>query len=172
MRFAPDYRSTAVIGAIDRITDRLMTDLIKSGELDLAQQVFARLEQEYRGDRLEAITKWNAEFLKMAQAKQDQAIAALEEKDYRAARLLARESIYLKPTIEGGKQLIRKVDSIYPLVRVGVLQTATVLEPTRLDNWGARSIWPFDLPNAVRNGRCGSRGRRIRLYFWRCRIES
>ncbi len=136
--FAPEYRSTAVIGAIDRITDRLMTDLIKSGELDLAQQVFARLEQEYRGDRLKAITKWNAEFLKMAQAKQDQAIAALEEKDYRAARLLARESIYLKPTIEGGKQLIRKVDSIYPLVRVGVLQTATVLEPTRLDNWGAR----------------------------------
>jgi ABC-type transport system substrate-binding protein len=137
-RFAPDYRSDAVIGAIDRVTDRLMADLVQSGELDLAQRVFARLEQDLKNDRLDSITKWNAEFLKMAQAKQDQALAAVEAKDYRAARMLARESVYLKPSIEGGKELIRKIDAIYPLVRVGVLQTAKVLEPTRLDNWGAR----------------------------------
>jgi len=137
-RFAPDYRSKAVIGAIDRIADRLMTTLIKSGELDLAQQVFSRLESEYQKDRLDSITKWNAEFLKMAQAKQDQALVALEAKDYRAARKLSRESVYLKPTIDGGKELVRKIYAIYPLVRVGVLQTATTLEPTRMDNWGAR----------------------------------
>ena len=137
-RYAPEYRSKAVVGAIDRITDRLMGDLVKSGQLELAQQVFARLESEYKNQRLDAITKWNAEFLKMAKVKQDQAIAAVDAKDYRAARRLSRESIYLKPSIEGGTELVRKIDAIYPLVRVGVLQTATDLEPTRLDNWGAR----------------------------------
>lgn len=137
-RFAPEYRSNAVIGAIDQTTDRLMASLIKAGELDLAQQVFARLEREYDGERLDSVPKWNAEFLKMAQAKQDEAIAAFDAKDYRLARKLARESIYLKPSIAGGDQLIRKIEHIYPLVRVGVLQTAVKLEPTRLDNWGAR----------------------------------
>ena len=33
---------------------------------------------------------------------------------------------------------MREIDAIYPLVNVGVLQSATVLEPTRLDNWAAR----------------------------------
>ncbi len=137
-RYAPDYRPKAVVGAIDRVSDRLMGDLVKSGQLDLAQQVFARLETEYKRERLDAITKWNAEFLKMAQAKQDQAIAAVTAKDYRTARKLARESIYLKPSIDGGKELVREIDKIYPLVRVGVLQSATIFEPTRMDNWGAR----------------------------------
>lgn len=137
-RFAPEYRSKVVIAAIDQTTDRLMTNLIKAGELDLAQQVFARVESEYQEDRLDAVSKWNAEFLKMAQAKKQEAVAALEAKEYRKARQLARDSIHLKPSIEGGEALVRQIDQIYPLVRVGVLQTATELEPTRLDNWGAR----------------------------------
>jgi hypothetical protein len=137
-RFAPDYRATAVIGAIDRIIDRLMTDLVDNGELDLAQQVFDRLEQDYRKQKLTAVAKWNNEFLNMAQTKQDQAVAALQAEDYRLARRLALESVYLEPTIDGGRELVRKIDSIYPLVRVGVLQAATELDPTRIDNWAAR----------------------------------
>ena len=46
--------------------------------------------------------------------------------------------MYLKPDIEGGQELIQEIDTIYPLVNVGVLQSATALDPTRLDNWGAR----------------------------------
>jgi hypothetical protein len=74
----------------------------------------------------------------MATEKRQQAIAARDAKDYRSARRLARDSVYLKPSISGGQELIREIDTIYPLVNVGVLQSATVLEPTRLDNWGAR----------------------------------
>ena len=137
-RYAPDYRPQVVMGAIDQTTDRLMSSLVKSGELDLAQQVFARLESEYQNERLDAITKWNAEFLKMAQAKQDEAIAAIDAKDYRLARNLALESMHLKPTIEGGRELLLRLDQIYPIVHVGVLQSAVKLDPIRLDNWGAR----------------------------------
>lgn len=137
-RYAPEYEPSSVIRAIGGTTDRLLQNLVDEEELDLAQQLLARLEKEYQNERLTSITKWNGVFLRMAKAKQDEAIAALESKDYRSARQLARESVYLKPDIPGGRQLITKIDTIYPLVNVGVLQTATVLEPTRLDNWGAR----------------------------------
>jgi hypothetical protein len=137
-RYAPEYNRSNVIRAIGGITDRLLKKLVDGRELDLAQQMLARLGNDYRGENLESVAKWNQEFLKMAAAKREEAIAARDAKDYRSARQLARESVYLAPSIEGGRELIKEIDTIYPLVNVGVLQSATVLEPTRLDNWGAR----------------------------------
>ncbi len=137
-RYAPEYKRSTVLDAIGRTTDQLMQQLMDAGELDLAQKMLARLEKDYANDNLQSINKWNAEFLRMATVKQNEAKAALEAKDYRAARKLSRESVYLKPDIPGGNELVKLVDRIYPLINVGVLQTATVLEPTRLDNWGAR----------------------------------
>ena len=137
-RFAPDYKQATVLRAIGAVTDRLMQQLYDEGDLDLAQQMLARLEEDYRSERLASVAKWNAEFLKMARSKQQEAKAARDAQNYRLARTLARESVYLKPDIAGGEELIREIDTIYPLVNVGVLQSATVLAPTRLDNWGAR----------------------------------
>jgi hypothetical protein len=137
-RFAPEYKQATVLRAISGVTDRLMQKLRDDGELDLAQQLLARLERDFQNERLESVGKWNIEFLKMAQAKQEEAKQARDAKDYRSARQLARESVYLKPDIPGGQELIREIDTIYPLVNVGVLQTATEMDPTRIDNWAAR----------------------------------
>ena len=137
-RYAPEYNRSGVIRAIGGITDQLMKKLVNEGDLGMAQQLLSRLEKDYQNERLDSVKKWNQEFLKMAMAKRQEAIAARDAKDYRSARQLARASVNLKPDIPGGKDLIRQIDQIYPLVNVGVLQSATVLEPTRLDNWGAR----------------------------------
>ena len=137
-QYAPNFKSRDVLRAIDGVNNRLMAELVESGETELAQRKLTRLEAEYQNERLNSITKWNNEFLKLATAKQEEALAAIEAEDFRAARRLARESIDLKPSIEGGQALVRRINELYPLVRVGVLQTATQLEPTRLDNWGAR----------------------------------
>lgn len=137
-RYAPEYKSDSVISGIGMTTDRLMQTLMDEKKLELAQQLLARLEKDYRGQNLASIKKWNQTFLEMAQERQDAAIAALNAEDFRAARMLSRESIYLKPSIPGGQELVRKIDQIYPLVNVGVLQTATDIDPTRLDNWAAR----------------------------------
>lgn len=137
-RFAPEYRESSVLQAISNVTDQLMQQLMDDRELDLAQQLLARLTKDYPGTILQSTAKWNAEFLGMAEAKRNEAIAARDAKNYRLARMLARESVYLKPDIEGGQELIQEIDTIYPLVNVGVLQSATALDPTRLDNWGAR----------------------------------
>ncbi|NNE01145.1 MAG: peptide ABC transporter substrate-binding protein [Pirellulaceae bacterium] len=137
-RYAPEYRRSQVLAAIGATTNQVLERLVKEGKLDLAQQILARLEKDYQEERLASIETWNAEFLNMAQAKRKEALDALEKKDYRAARTLARASVNLKPDIEGGDALVKEIDRIYPLVNVGVLQSATVFEPTRIDNWAAR----------------------------------
>lgn len=137
-RYAPEYKSGAVLKGIGMMTDGLMQQLMKEKKLELAQKLLARLEKDYRGKSLGSIKKWNEIFLKMAQDRREKALAALKEEDYRAARKYSRESIHLKPSIPGGKELVQKIDKIYPLVNVGVLQTAKDPDPTRLDNWAAR----------------------------------
>lgn len=136
-RFAPEFQRSTVLNAIGVTTDLLMNDLREKNELRLAQQLLARLEKDY-GSKLSSITKWNKIFLDLATAKRKEAIAAAQRKDYIAARGLARDSINLKPDIPGGAELVKKIDTIYPLVNVGVLQTATNFDPNLIHNWAAR----------------------------------
>ncbi len=137
-RYAPEYKPEIVIRALGGITDQLLGQLIKENKPDLAQQLLARLEKDYKAEPLSSIAKWNQAFLAMATQKREQAIAARDAKQYWEARKYARESVYLKPDIEGGNDLIREIDTLYPLVNVGVLQAASVFDPTRIDNWAAR----------------------------------
>ncbi|QDV47744.1 Bacterial extracellular solute-binding protein [Stieleria neptunia] len=137
-RYDPQYNQAQVLKAISLTTGTLMQSLVDEGDLDNAQQLLARLEEDYGRFDLPAISKWEGEFLRMAQEKQTEAIEAVKQKDFRSARKLARESLYLKPDIEGGRELVRKIDEAYPLVSVGVLQAARVYDPVRLDNWAAR----------------------------------
>lgn len=137
-RYAPEYNRSQVLRAIDATFNQLLQTMVDEEKLDLAQRLLARMADDYKGERLTSITRWNQEFLDMAMAKRKEAIAARDSKDYRSARQLARESVYLKPNIPGGKELIKEIDTIYPLVNVGVLQSASVMDPTRIDNWASR----------------------------------
>ena len=137
-RIAPDFNKTRVLGAIGRITDILMEDMMKAGKLEDAQKLLARLEADYDDDQVSSIGIWNNKFLQMAEDKRKEAMAARDAKRWRQARKLAVDSLYLYPKIPGGTELVREIDREYPLVNVGVLQEATVLDPTRIDNWPAR----------------------------------
>ncbi|WP_146518119.1 ABC transporter substrate-binding protein [Stieleria varia] len=137
-RYAPDYKRSTVVGAIGATTNSLMTAMVQEGKLAEAQQLLARLRGEYSNVRLASVETWTKEFLRMAEEKRDAALLALKEERFRDARLFARESVYLTPDIPGGKELIERIDTIYPLINVGVLQSATVFDPIRLDNWASR----------------------------------
>ncbi len=137
-RYAPEFQGSTVVRALSGTADRLMQVLVDSGQLDLAQQMLSRLKVDYENDRLDAIKKWDQKFFDMASAKRDEAEKARDAKDYRLARKLAREALYLQPDLPGGMSLVRQIHDLYPMVNVGVLQSATVLEPTRIDNWAAR----------------------------------
>ena len=136
--YAPSFQRSKVINAMSGVIDRLMTDLVSDGKLDLARQLLTRIESDYPNEKLAAVQKWNGNFRSMAQEKQDKAVAAFKAKDFREARRFIRESAYVEPNLEGNSQLTRQIQTTYPLVNVGVLQSATVFEPTRIDNWAAR----------------------------------
>ncbi|MDA8744474.1 ABC transporter substrate-binding protein [Rubripirellula amarantea] len=136
--YDPSFERSKVIKAMSGVIDRLMKGLVEDGKLDLARQLLTRIESDYPNEKIDAVKKWNDTFMAMAKAKQDQAIAAFKEKDYRSARRFIRESAYVEPNLEGNTQLLRQIQNTYPLVNVGVLQSATVFEPTRIDNWAAR----------------------------------
>jgi hypothetical protein len=137
-RFAPEYQPEVVLKAIGGVTDRVMAQMLESGKLQDAQRLLARLENDYQPSEVSSIVTWNQKFLSMAEEKRDQAVVARDAKDWRTAKRLAMDSKYLYPRILGGDDLIREIDQAYPLVNVGVLQSATELDPTRIDNWPAR----------------------------------
>lgn len=136
--YNPDYRSTQVMRAIDALNDKLMQQQVDDSKLDEAQKMLSRLEEKYGDQSFASIRKWNKRFLEMATEKRELAIQARDAQNYLEARKLARESIYLKPTIAGGRALVDEIDRLYPVVTVGVLQSATELDPTHMSNWGAR----------------------------------
>lgn len=136
--FAPDYRTDQVLKAISQITDRLMQSMQDAGRLQDAQKLLARLKEDYRPEEVESIPIWDAQFLKLAEEKRKEALAARDAVRWREARRLALDSYHLFPAIPGGRELVREIEQAYPLVNVGVLQSATVLDPTRIDNWPAR----------------------------------
>lgn len=137
-RYDPQFNQSQVLKAISLTTGTVMQALVDEGDLDNAQKLLARLKEDYKSFDLAAISKWDGEFLRMATEKRQAAIDAVKVKDFRSARMLARESLYLKPDISGGRELVKKIDEAYPLISVGVLQAARVFDPVRLDNWSAR----------------------------------
>jgi len=132
------YQRDEVRGMLGKITDTLMQQMSDRGRLEDAQKLLYRLKQDYRPDEIESIKRWDEKFLALAMEKRGEALAARDEQQWRKARQLALDSIALFPAIEGGKELVTQIDREYPLVSVGVLQTATVLDPTAIDNWPAR----------------------------------
>lgn len=135
---APSFQTEPVLKIIGGITDQLMQKRMDEGKLGDAQKMLARLERDYTPDQVASIRTWNNKFLAMAEEKKQQAIAERDAGRWRIARRLAIDSLYLYPAIPGGKQLVREIDTAYPLVNVGVLQSATVLDPTSIENWPAR----------------------------------
>ncbi len=137
-RFNPSFRPETVLAVISRVTDSLMASMLSSSRLDQAQKLLARLQKDYPAKEVESVPVWDKKFLAMAEEKRALAIEARDKKDWREARRLALESLYLYPEIQGGKDLVKEIDVAYPLVRVGVMQAASDLDPTRIDNWASR----------------------------------
>ena len=137
-RFNPAFKPELVLKVISRVTDAMMKSLLDANKLDNAQIVLARLQRDYAPNDIESMKVWDQKFLLMSQEKRELAITARDAKDWRTARRFAIESLYLYPKIPGGKELVKEIDVAYPLVRVGVMQAASDLDPTRIDNWASR----------------------------------
>lgn len=137
-RYDPSFRPDIVLKVISRVTDSVMSKMVETKRLDDAKKLLTRLQKDYPGNLVESIKIWDEKFLAMAEEKRRLAIEAKDRQDWRPARTYALECLYLYPGIPGGRELLREIDMAYPLVRVGVMQAASDLDPTRIDNWASR----------------------------------
>jgi hypothetical protein len=137
-RYNPTFKTDSVLKVISVVTDSLMKKMAETNKLEDAQKILARLQRDYPPGTIESVKIWDEKFLTWASEKRDGAIAARDRQDWRSARQLANESLYLYPNIPGGQTLVKEIDIAYPLVRVGVMQAATDLDPTTIDNWASR----------------------------------
>jgi ABC-type transport system substrate-binding protein len=95
------------------------------------------LKSKY-GPDLKVVQDWEQKLQQLALAKKDEALALLAAKRYREARKAAVEMVGIFPDLPDGQRLIEEINKTHPMVRVGVMQRSSELDPSSLVNWPAR----------------------------------
>ena len=139
-RYAPEYRPSLIRGELSKQVDLLMRQLVGKQQFDLAQNLLSRLEKTYESDPFKSISDWREKFNNASRVRMKQALEAVEKEDFRTARKLSKEALYYAPDLPGNKEKVRRINRIYPIVRVGTNQTAKTPDPIRIDHWAARRM--------------------------------
>ena len=134
---APSFRSEVVTRALSTVASSLVADLEQKGQLANAKALVLRLKAKY-GPTLGVVADWEKKIEKLAIEKRAQALELFEQQRYREARRAAVEMLSIYPDLPDGKELINRITSVYPMVRVGVMQRSNELDPSSLVNWPAR----------------------------------
>ncbi len=165
-RYAPEYKRSKVLRAIDATFNQLLESMVQEGKLGLRNNCLPGGRMTTKGSDSQSIAKWDARVPEDGHGQTKRGDRRSRCQGIPTARQLARESVYLKPDIPGGKALIKEIDTIYPLVNVGVLQIGTVLDPTRIDNWASRRSGRLLYRTLFEMKGAGPEGWRVRLYLW------
>ncbi|MEM8736724.1 MAG: hypothetical protein AAGG44_21010, partial [Planctomycetota bacterium] len=134
---APDYERTRVTNALSRVADSMITRYQKQGDLGSAQTLLNRLRQQY-GPTLPAVAVWDKRLENLALSRKSVAEDLMRDGKYREARQAAVEMLSIFPDLPEARELIEKINEIHPMVRVGVMQRSSQLDPSSLVDWPAR----------------------------------
>ena len=161
LQTAPDFQSEKVSTALSNVANSLITAYFEAGELSNAKQLHKRLKTAY-GDSLPVVKIWDQKLESMADAKKKEAEQLVAQKKYREALLAAAGMFEILPDSQDAKRLVQDIRRTHPMIRVGVMQRSTELDPSSLVNWPARragvltnqSIFQF-LKTGAEGGRYG-----------------
>ncbi len=137
MQTAPDYQSDKVAGALSNVANSLINAYYEAGELGNAKQLHKRLKTVY-GDSLPVVKAWDLKLASLAEAKKNEAEELIANKKFREARSAATAMLEILPDTPAAKQLVQEINRKHPMIRVGVMQRSTELDPSSLVNWPAR----------------------------------
>lgn len=132
------------VKAIDMIMkgyDLMIKERFGNGGYEGVREILSTVERNY-GDDVEKLQKeWSARLEEKNREYFSKAEQAIQSGDSRAAHSAARKAIYAMPDDVASANLLNQVIEKYPLVYVGVSETApNGGDPTRTDNWAARRI--------------------------------
>ncbi len=134
---APEFEKEKVTNGLKNVTDALLRYYTTKGDLSSAKRLLERLESTY-GDSLPSVSTWKAEFLRMAESRKQQAKEFLDAEKFREARQAALDAISISPQLSGAQELLTEIRTRHPMIRVGVMQRASVYDPTNLFSWSSR----------------------------------
>ncbi len=134
---AAGYKTQDVNNALSKVAGSLIEAYIREGKLGSAQVLLNRLESQY-GRTLSVVTDWLNRLEAMALRKKSEATALLQDGRFREARQAAVAMSNLFPDLDDGQTLIEEINRQHPMVRVGVMQRSSEMDPTSLVDWPAR----------------------------------
>lgn len=134
---APDYQSDTVSRVLSRVADSLINSYYQSGQLGNAKRLHKRLKDTY-GDKMPVVEAWDKKLQDLADAKKAEAENFIAKQQFREARSSAAAMLEILPNTAEAKQLVQEINRKHPMIRVGVMQRSTELDPSSLVNWPAR----------------------------------
>jgi tetratricopeptide (TPR) repeat protein len=136
-RSFPNFQAEKVRGLITDVSGKLIDSYFQKKDLSAARTMINRLAKDYQDNPLPVVEQWKGRFLDLASEYKAKAIEYRDKKEYLAARREATKMLDIEPQIEGGKELLRDLLKEYPVVRVGVFQTAEKPDTAAIANWPA-----------------------------------
>jgi tetratricopeptide (TPR) repeat protein len=133
----PNFQKERVRALITEVSGKLIDSYFQKKDLSSARTMINRLAKQYQDDPLPVVQQWKDKFLDLATEYKAKAIEYREKKEFLAARREATKMLDIEPEIEGGKELLRDLLKEYPIVRVGVFQTAETPDTAAIANWPA-----------------------------------
>ena len=159
LQTAPDFQAEKVSGALSNVANSLINAYYEAGELGNAKQLHKRLKSAY-GDSLPVVKAWDQKLASMAEAKKNEAEQLMTNKKYREARSAAAAMLEILPDTPAAKQLVQEINRKHPMIRVGVMQRSTELDPSSLVNWPARRAGALTNQSIFQFLKTGSEGGR------------
>jgi tetratricopeptide (TPR) repeat protein len=136
-RIAPNYKEREAASALNRIAQLMIDRYEKKGDLSSASTLLNRLNSMY--GEIDVVKSWKKRIQDKAKALQSEAEQLFAEKKYRESQRAATVSLSMFPDLDSSKKLLERINSVYPMVRVGVMQRCgTKIDPSSLVDWAAR----------------------------------
>jgi hypothetical protein len=151
-------RFPRLINAVQAVSDEMVKERLKEHDFAAARKIIEELERTFRNLPLTNVANWRRQFQQDADAEMAKSRAALAEKKYSEARDAVTLARAILPTIAGGEELWKQIQSAAPEVRVGVAQFGAPAPFGRTSDWAAARLGPLVNPRMVHMTDFGAEG--------------
>jgi hypothetical protein len=151
-------RFPRLVNAVQAVSDDLIKERLKADNFAAARSIVDELERAFRELPLTSVAKWRQQFQQDAEAEMTKARAALAEQNYSEARHAVALARAILPSIAGGEELWKQIQSAAPEIRVGVAQAGAAAPFARTPDWAAARVSGLTDPRLVQMVNFGAEG--------------
>lgn len=141
-RLNPDYKLGAtgrpLAQVLASVIEKMVDGYLANSDHRTARLLLARVRRDY-GERFrDTVDRREQELQSLAIVQRDAAAKHATQQKWREAHRAARNMLDIWPDVAGGAQLAAEIRARYPMMTVGVTQSARNRDRQRIDDWAAR----------------------------------